>query len=104
MVCHQQYRLKLITYLNGREWQGKEIGEKKEWQGKKLEVPVIVHLGASSVQLFTSVTNGKLAHPVGGGDVMKRFINFLFKEGLGLDCDCLFLFFCLHPLGPLNKV
>jgi hypothetical protein len=49
------------------EWQGKEIGEKKEWQGKKLEVPVIVHPGASSVQLFTSVTNGKLAHPVGGG-------------------------------------
>jgi len=40
----------------------------------------------------------------GGGDVMKRFINSLFKVGLGLDCDCLFLFFSLHPLGPLNKV
>ncbi len=40
----------------------------------------------------------------GGGDVMKRFINFLFKVGLGLDCDCLFLFFSLRPLGPLNKV
>jgi hypothetical protein len=39
----------------------------------------------------------------GWGDVMKRFINFLFKVGLGLDCDCLFLFSSLHPLGPLNK-
>jgi len=38
-----------------------------------------------------------------GGDVMKRFINFLLKVGLGLGYDCLFLFFSLHPLGPLNK-
>ncbi len=77
----------------------------KELQGKtKIGGPVTVHPGASSVQLFTSVTNGKVAHPVGGGgDVMKRFINFLFKVGLGLDCDCLFLFFSLHPLGPLKK-
>ncbi len=39
----------------------------------------------------------------GGGVVMERFINFLFKVGLGLDCDCFILFFSLHPLGPLNK-
>ncbi len=39
----------------------------KELQGKKIGGPVTVHPGAASVQLFTSVTNGKLAHPVGGG-------------------------------------
>ncbi len=60
----------------------------KELRGKKIGGPVIVHPGASSVQLFTSVSNGKLAHPAGGGDVMKRFINFLLKVGLGLGCDC----------------
>jgi hypothetical protein len=42
-------------------------------------------------------------HTPWAGDVMKRFINFLFKVGLGLDCDRLFLFFSLHPLGPLKK-
>jgi len=46
----------------------------KELQGKKIGGPVPVHPGASSVQLFTSVTNGKLAHPVGGGDVMKDLL------------------------------
>ncbi len=101
-----------IKNRNNRLWRYIYL---KEWQGKKIGGPVIVHPGASSVKLFTSVTNGKLAHPggggvyflqihCGGGDVMKRFINFVLKVGLGLDCDCLFLFFSRHPLGPLNKV
>ncbi len=75
----------------------------KELRGKKIGGPVTVHPGAASVQLFTSVTNGKLAHPVGGGGGCQEKINFLFKVGLGLDCDCLFLFFSFHPLGPLKK-
>jgi hypothetical protein len=53
---------------------------------------------------FTNSLLGGGGGGVGAGDVMKRFINFLFMVGLGLDCDCLFLFFSLHPLGPLNKV
>jgi len=43
--------------------------------GKNIGGPVIVHPGASSVQLLTSVTNGKLAHPVGGGwSIFYKFI------------------------------
>jgi hypothetical protein len=40
---------------------------KKEIAGKKTGGPIIVHLGASSVQLFMNVTNRVLPHPVGGG-------------------------------------
>ncbi len=38
---------------------------KKQIAEKRKGGPIIVHLGASSVQLFMNITNWKLPHPVG---------------------------------------
>jgi hypothetical protein len=61
-----------IKNRNNRLW--RYIYILKELQGKKIGAPLIVHPGASRVQLFTNVTNGKLAHPVGGWVIFYKFI------------------------------